>query len=309
MKERRTATVFGGTGFVGRYVVQQLSEAGWDVRVFSRSAHGTDLGQLPGVTFLSANICDVSAVEAALVGSQAVVNLVAVLNSVGPQNFEVLHVDAANNVARAAADHKIERFVHVSSIGSHPDASSDYSRTKGLGEQAVLQHHPNAIILRPSLIFGPKDGLFNRFAEMARFGPLLPIFGGTTRFQPVYAGDVAQAVIKGITEEATPGTYELGGPDIETLAQLMHRMLSVIGWRRQVINLPFTVGMLMGNGLDLLQNLSGGMFENTLVTADQIATLKSDNVVAPDAKSLADMGIVPTPMSEILPKYLNKYNP
>ncbi|MBC6443218.1 MAG: complex I NDUFA9 subunit family protein [Rhodobacteraceae bacterium] len=304
MTEARCVTVFGGSGFVGQYIVRRMVAEGWQVRSFSRTPGRADdgAGQITG------NIRDEDAVCNAVEGVTAVVNLVAVLNSVGTQSFEELHVAAAERVAKAAAAAGVARFVHMSSIGSCPDAASEYSRTKGRGQEAVLQHFPAAMILRPSLIFGAEDDLFNRFAAMARFSPALPILGGNTRFQPVYVDDVAAAACMGITGAARPGVYELGGPDIETLTQLMHRMLQGIGWRRRVINLPFPVGLLLAGGLDFLQILTGGAFENRLVTRDQIATMKSDNVATPGTKGLADLGITPTPMADILPGYLNAYS-
>lgn len=304
MADENTVAVIGGSGFVGRYITARMAADGWRVRVVSRTPEALPQDRVVPV---AANVRDDASIREAVMGAQAVVNLVAVLNSVGEQSFENLHVEAADRVSRLAREEGVSHFVHVSSIGSHPGAASQYAQTKGKGEAAVLQHFEHAMILRPSLIFGAEDGLFNRFAAMAKYGPVLPIFGGNSKFQPVYVDDVAQAACLGIKGKAT-GVYELGGPDIETLTQLMHRMLGVLGWRRQVINLPFPVGALMGGSLDLLQTITGGLFENGMVTADQIVTLRSDNVVNPGASGFAELKITPTPMSDILPTYLNKHN-
>jgi uncharacterized protein YbjT (DUF2867 family) len=165
------------------------------------------------------------------------------------------------------------------------------------------------MILRPSIIFGNEDGFFNRFASMARFGPVLPVVGAATKFQPVYVDDVAQAAVKGITGEAAPGIYELGGPDVETFRDLMRRMLQVIRRRRLIVNVPFFAASIMGGAFDLLQAVTLGLFQNGMITRDQVRNLKADNVVSPGAKGLADLGITPTAMEAVLPEYLWRYRP
>ena len=313
MAAPKLVTIFGGSGFVGRYIARRMAKAGWRVRVAVRNpnlAHFVRPYGVPGqVEPVFANVRDDASVRAAIRGADAVVNLVAVLNSVGKQSFENLHVDGAARVARIAAEEGASTFVHMSAIGADTEGSSNYARTKGDGEEAVRAHFPDAVILRPSLIFGPEDELFNRFAGMARLGPVLPIFGGNTRFQPVYVDDVAAAACKGVTGEAAPGVYELGGPDVETLSEMMHRMLEVIKRRRLVLNMPFFVGTLMGKMLDFVQFITAGIFKNGILTADQVQTLKVDNVVHDTARGFGDLGITPTSMDAVLDEYLYRFRP
>jgi NADH dehydrogenase len=200
-------------------------------------------------------------------------------------------------------------LVHLSAIGADAESPSEYQQTKAAGEKAILDAFPKAVILRPSIIFGNEDGFFNRFASMARFGPVLPVVGAATKFQPVYVDDVAQAAVKGITGEAAPGIYELGGPDVETFRDLMRRMLQVIRRRRLIVNVPFFAASIMGGAFDLLQAVTLGLFQNGMITRDQVRNLKADNVVSPGAKGLADLGITPTAMEAVLPEYLWRYRP
>ena len=313
MAAPKLVTIFGGSGFVGRYIARRMAKDGWRVRVAVRNANLAHFERpygVPGqVEPIFANVRDDATVRAAIRGADAVVNLVAVLNPVGKQSFGNLHVEGAGRVARIAAEEGVSALVHMSAIGADPEGLPDYARSKGEGEQAVRAQFPDAVILRPSLIFGPEDALFNRFAGMARLGPVLPIFGGNTRFQPVYVDDVAAAACKGVTGRAAPGVYELGGPDVETLRDMMHRMLGVIKRRRLVLNMPFFVGTIMGRLLDFAQFITGGIFTNRILTADQVQTLKSDNVVADTAMGFADLGITPTSMDAILDEYLYRFRP
>lgn len=313
MAAPRLVTIFGGSGFVGRYIARRMAKRGWRVRVACRNPNEAvfvrPYGVVGQVEPVQANVRDDDSVRAAIRGADAVVNLVAVLNSRGRQTFEALHVDAAARVARIAAEEGATRLVHTSAIGADADSDSHYSRTKGEGEAAVLDAFPDAIILRPSLIFGHEDELFNRFASMARLGPVLPIFGGNTLFQPVYVDDVAHAAEKAVTGAAEAGVYELGGPDVETLSEMMHRMLKVIRRRRLVLNLPFLVGTIMGKMLDFVQFITFGIFNNKILTADQVRTLREDNVVAGDARGLEDLGIDPMSMDAVLDEYLYRFRP
>lgn len=313
MSAPKLVTIFGGSGFVGRYIARRMARRGWRVRVACRHPNEAIFVRTYGVVGqvepVLANVRDDVSVRAAIRGADAVVNLVAVLNSRGKQSFEALHEEAAARVARIAAEEGVARFVHMSAIGADPDAASEYSASKGRGEAAVLAAFPDAVILRPSLIFGHEDELFNRFASMARLGPILPIFGGQTRFQPVYVDDVAQAAEKAIIGAAAPGVYELGGPDVETLSEMMERMLRVIRRRRLILNLPFFVGMIMGKVLDFIQFITFGIFNNKILTADQVRTLRVDNVVGENAKGLEDLGIDPTSMDAVLDEYLYRFRP
>jgi uncharacterized protein YbjT (DUF2867 family) len=235
------------------------------------------------------------------------VNCVGILNRSGKNTFDAVQADGAGRVARIAAAEGVEHLVQISAIGADAQSSSLYARTKAKGEAAVLAAFPGAMILRPSIVFGNEDGFFNRFAGMARFGPVLPVVGAATKFQPVFVDDVAQAAVKGVL--GATGTYELGGPDVETFRALMGRMLHVIQRRRLVVNMPFFVASIMGGAFDFLQFVTGGLFNNGLITRDQVANLRRDNVVADGAKTFADLGITPTSMESVLPEYLWAYRP
>jgi NADH dehydrogenase len=200
-------------------------------------------------------------------------------------------------------------MVHVSAIGADAASASDYARTKALGEAEVLRHMPDAVILRPSIVFGPEDGFFNRFASMARLGPILPVVGGATKFQPVYVEDVAAAAVKGVLGEAAPGIYELGGPEVKTFRALMQQMLTVIHRRRLILGVPFPIAGLMGFVLDTAQAVTVGLFHNGILTRDQVRNLKRDNVVTGQTRTLADLGIEPTALDSVLSSYLWRFRP
>jgi uncharacterized protein YbjT (DUF2867 family) len=309
----KLVTIIGGSGFVGRYIARRLAKEGWRVRVAVRrpnealfvKPYGTP-GQVEPV---ACNIRDDASVRAVLSGADAVVNCVGVLNGVGKNTFDAVQADGAGRVARIAASLGIERLVQISAIGADAQSDSNYARTKGEGEAAVLAAFPTALILRPSIVFGTEDQFFNRFAAMTRMGPVLPVVGANTRFQPVYVDDVAAAAVKGVTGEAAPGVYELGGPEVDTFRGLMGRMLKVIQRRRAVVNMPFFVARIMGFGFDMLQALTLGLIENKMITRDQVKNLARDNVVSPGAKGFADLGITPTAMDAVLPEYLWRYRP
>jgi NADH dehydrogenase len=200
-------------------------------------------------------------------------------------------------------------MVHVSAIGADATSRSAYARTKAAGEAAVLAHQPRAVILRPSIVFGAEDQFFNRFAGMTRLGPVLPVVGAGTRFQPVYVDDVAAAAVQGVLGKCQPGVYELGGPDVMTFRELMLLMLRTIRRRRLVLNMPFGMAWMMGFGFDMLQKLSFGLIENKMITRDQVANLRRDNVVAEGARGLSDLGITPSAMTAVLPDYLWRFRP
>jgi NADH dehydrogenase len=234
---------------------------------------------------------------------------VGILAPSGKNTFDSVQADGAGRIARLAAAEGITRMVHVSAIGADADSDSAYSRTKAEGEAQVLAHMPGAVILRPSIIFGQEDGFFNRFARMTKLGPVLPIVGAETRFQPVFVDDVAAAAEIALTRgEVAPGIYELGGPDVNTFRELMDHMLTVIRRRRLVLNIPFWVGRIMGFGFDMLSALSGGLIP-AQITRDQVRNLARDNVVSPDAKGFAELGIRPASLEAILPEYLWCYRP
>ncbi|MDK3017790.1 complex I NDUFA9 subunit family protein [Pseudodonghicola flavimaris] len=309
----KLVTIYGGSGFVGRYITQRMARAGWRVRVAVRrpnealftKPYGT-VGQVEPVL---CNVRDDASVAAAMQGADAVINCVGILAKAGKNTFDAIHAEGAERIARLAAQSGIARMVHVSAIGADPQSDSDYARTKGEGEAAVLKHMPDAVILRPSVIFGPEDDFFNRFAGMTRMGPFLPIAGAATRFQPVFVDDVAAAAQLGATGQAVPGIYELGGPRVATLRELMQTMLDVTFRRRIVLGLPFWAAGLIALGLDIVQGVSLGLVSNTVVTRDQLRNLRKDNVVSEGAKSFADLGISPMTMETVLPEYLWRFRP
>ena len=309
----KLVTIYGGSGFVGRYIARRMAKEGWRVRVAVRRPNDAlfvkPYGVVGQVEPVACNIRDDASVRAVMKGADAVVNCVGILNGHGKNTFGAVQADGAARIARIAAEEGVASLVHLSAIGADENSASEYQQTKAAGEKAVLQAFPSAVILRPSIIFGNEDGFFNRFASMARLGPVLPVVGADTRFQPVYVDDVAQAAVKGIKGEAAPGIYELGGPDVDTFRDLMRQMLAVIHRRRLIVNVPFFVASIMGGAFDLLQALTLGLFRNGLITRDQVRNLKSDNVVSPGARTLADLGITPTAVGAVLPEYLWRYRP
>jgi NADH dehydrogenase len=309
----KLVTIIGGSGFVGRYIARRMAKEGWRVRVAVRRPnealfvrpYGTP-GQVEPV---ACNIRDDASVRAVIRGTDAVVNCVGILNRSGKNTFDSVQAEGAGRIARIAAEEGVGHLVHVSAIGADTGSDSAYSRTKAEGEAAVLAAFPGAVILRPSIIFGTEDGFFNRFAGMSRLGPILPVVGANTRFQPVYVDDVAQAAVNGVLGQAAPGIYELGGPEVDTFRGLMQRMLAVIQRRRAVVNVPFWVANIMGFAFDALQAVTLGLIENKTITRDQVRNLRRDNVVADGAKGLADLGIQPTTMEAVLPDYLWRFRP
>ncbi len=309
----KLVTIIGGSGFVGRYIARRMAKDGWRVRVAVRRPNEALFVRpygVPGqVEPVACNIRDDASVRAVIRGADAVVNCVGTFRKGGKNNFDAVQVEGAARVARIAAVEGVARLVQISSIGADRASDSHYSRTKGEGESAVLAAFPGAVILRPSVIFGTEDQFFNRFAAMTRMGPVLPVVGANTKFQPVYVDDVAQAAEKALKGEAAPGVYELGGPEVDTFRGLMGRMLKVIQRRRAVVNLPFVLARIMGFGFDMVEAVTLGLIENKMITRDQVRSLVRDNVVTPGARGFADLGIVPTAMDAVLPEYLWRYRP
>jgi len=302
-------TVFGGSGFIGSQVVRALAKRGLRIRVaVRRPGRGYKLrmlGDVGQIEVVQANLRVPATVARALAGAEACANLVGVLYETGRQKFQSVHAMGARNVAEVAAAVGISRMVQVSAIGADPDGASKYARTKAMGEAAVRERVPSAAIVRPSIVFGPGDGFFNMFAQLASLSPALPLIGGGhTRFQPVFVGDVAAAVAACVTDPATEGqTYELGGPAIYSFRQLMELICKETGRSPALLPLPFPLARLMGIGGDLM---SLTPFPPPL-TSDQVELLKSDNVVAAGALGLAELGIQPTALESILPTYLYRY--
>ncbi|KUJ78112.1 3-beta hydroxysteroid dehydrogenase [Ruegeria marisrubri] len=309
----KLVTIYGGSGFVGRYIARRMANEGWRVRVAVRrpneAMHVKTYGAVGQVEPVLCNIRDEASVALAMKGADAVVNCVGVLNELGKNGFDAVQAEGAERVARFAAEQGIDRLVHISAIGADADSDSDYARTKAAGEAGVLKHMPNAVILRPSVIFGPEDHFFNRFAAMTRLTPILPLVGAETLFQPVYVDDVAKAAVKGVLGEAAPGIYELGGPEVKSFRELMAQMLEVIHRRRILVGLPFWVARIMAGVLDIVKFVSFQLFPNNILTRDQVKNLRRDNVVAEGAKGFAELGIEPTTLESVLPEYLWKFRP
>lgn len=304
----KLVTVFGGSGFLGRHVVRALARRGYNIRVACRNpnlaGHLQPLGNVGQIQAVQANLRHRWSVDRAVAGADCVINLVGILYESGKQRFGAVQEFGARAVAEAARAAGAN-LVHVSAIGADEQSNSDYARTKGLAEKAVRETVPGAVIFRPSIVFGPEDGFFNKFAELARWSPFLPLIGGGhTRFQPVYVGDVAEAVALAVDGKAEGGkTYELGGPGVFTFRQLMEEMLSTIGRKRILVPLPWMVARI--NAFFL------GMLPKPLLTSDQVELLRHDNVVSDTAvaerRTLQGLGIKPHAVEAILPSYLWRF--
>lgn len=309
----KLVTIYGGSGFVGRQIARKMAKRGWRVRVAVRRPNEAifvrPYGAVGQVEPVLCNIRDDASVRAAMQGADAVVNCVGILNRSGKNTFDAVQSQGAARVARLAADAGVTNLVQISAIGADAQSASAYQRSKAAGEDAVRAAFPDAVILRPSVIFGADDTFFNRFASMSRFGPVLPVVGAGTKFQPVHVEDVAEAAARAATGQASAGVYELGGPDVQSFRDWMHTMLRVIGRRRLVLNLPFWIARILGGVLDFAQVATGGLFENGMLTRDQVRSLGKDNVVSKGARTLADLGIEPTPAAAVLPDYLWRFRP
>ncbi len=304
MTTRSVATVFGGTGFIGRYVVQRLAAAGHVVRVAGRDPELAQslrpMGRVGQIVPWFAPLGHDDAVRRAVDGAELVVNLVGLLAEAKPGQFAAVHAEGAGRVARHAAAAGAQRLVQVSAIGADAASPSEYGRTKAAGEAAVRAAFPRAAVLRPSLVFGAEDKFFNRFAGMARVLPVMPVISGDSRFQPVYVGDVADAVMAGLAREDAAGrTFELGGPEVLTFRAILAWILKETQRRRPLLEIPPAVARLQAA---VAQRLPGRPF-----TLDQLTMLSRDNVVADGAAGLAALGIVATPIDAVVPSYLDRY--
>ena len=308
MPTETLVTVFGGSGFLGRHVVRALVREGYRVRPAVRrpdlAGHLQPLGRVGQIHAVQANLRYPESVVAAVRGADVVVNLVGILFERGKQSFEAVQAEGAATVARAAAAAGA-RVVHVSALGADPESPALYGRSKAAGEAAVLAAVPDATILRPSILFGPEDDFFNRFAALARMSPALPLIGGgMTKFQPVFVGDVAQAVMRAVSGSANGGaTYELGGPEVKTFRELMDYVLAVTERKRLLVPLPF--------GLARLQAMVLQLMPKPLLTPDQVELLRTDNIVSDAAqaegRTLKAFGIEPAAMEAIVPGYLWRF--
>jgi NADH dehydrogenase len=312
LDDQGLATVFGGSGFVGRYAVTALAKQGWRVRAAERRPDLAGFLQTAGfvgqVAPVQANLRYPQSVQRALAGSKVVVNAVGVLSSTGAQTFKAVHVDGPRAIARAAREAGVRRLVHISAIGADPKSASRYARSKAEGEAAVLEEFPEAIIIRPSIVFGPEDEFFNRFAAMARVSPLLPLIGGgRTRFQPVFVGDIATAITAAAMGSGKPGKiYEAGGPEVLSFRELLDLTQQWAGRNRGYLPLPFWLAKL--------QALLTWPLPNSLrpLTVDQVRLLQHDNIVSPEAvsegRTLAALSVTaPNGISAIVPAYLERF--
>lgn len=304
----KLVVVFGGSGFVGRHIVRALAKRGYRIRVPVRrpdlAGHLQPLGNVGQIQPVQANVRVRWSVDRAVQGADHVINLVAVLHESGRQKFNALHEFGARAVAEAARSVGAG-LTHISALGADLNAESDYARTKALGEKAVLETVPDAVIFRPSINFGPEDSFFNRFADMARYSPVLPLIGGgQTKFQPVYVGDVAEAVARSVEGKIKGGQiYELGGPQVLTFKQCMEELLTVIERKRLLVPVPWWVANLQASVL--------GLLPNPPLTKDQVLQLRQHNIVSEAAtkanRTLAGLDIQPQSIGSILPSYLWRF--
>jgi len=311
LEDSKLVTVFGGSGFIGRHTVWALSQAGYRVRVAVRrpelAGFMRSYGLVGQIHPIQANVRDDESVRQAIIGADAVVNLVGILAPSGKQTFQAVQAEGATRIARIAAQNGVQNFVHVSAIGADRNSNSRYARTKAEGEDAVLQAIPRAVVLRPSIVFGPEDEFFNRFAELARISPALPLIGfGKTKFQPVYVGDVAQAIVAALNGQAKPGAiYELGGPHVYTFKELLDKIGEYTHRKRAYIPIPFFIATIQAALIQWLPNAP--------LTVDQVRLLRKDNVVSQRAKdeglTLEALGIEPHSVEVIVPDYLWRFRP
>lgn len=318
LPSQQLVTVFGGSGFVGRHVVRALVKRGYRVRVAVRrpdlAGFLQPLGMVGQIHAVQANLRYPASVAAAVKGADAVVNLVGILQEGGRQSFQGVQANGSRAVAQACAAAGISRLVHVSAIGAAADSRSLYARSKAEGEAAVQTSVPAAVILRPSIMFGPEDGFFNRFASLARILPVLPLVGGgETKFQPAFVGDVAEAIARAVDGRVDGGrVYELGGPEVKSFRELVAYICEVTGRKRMLVSLPFPLARLQARIMEIVNTLTLGLMPDALMlTRDQVTLLESDNVVSDAAvaegRSFAGLGIEPVSAEAVVPSYLWRF--
>lgn len=306
MATRSVATVFGGSGFIGRYVVKRLTHQGYVVRVAVRDPEGAlflkPAGAVGQVVPLYTSLSNEATVQRAVDGASVVVNLVGILAETRNATFQAIHADGAGRVARLAAAAGVGRLVHLSAIGANPSSQSRYASSKAAGEEAVRQAFPLATILRPSVVFGMEDAFFNRFASMAQILPFMPVISGNTKMQPVYVADVADAVLASLTHpDAFGAVFELGGPRVWTFREILAFILKETKRHKPLVEMPMGLVRLQAGLMELLPGKP--------LTRDQLLMLAHDNVVAPGMPGLLELGIVPTPAELIVPNYLRRFQP
>ncbi|WP_448206023.1 complex I NDUFA9 subunit family protein [Azospirillum sp. sgz302134] len=300
-------TVFGGSGFIGRHLIRRLAKSGAIVRVVSRHPNQANFlktaGSVGQIVPMAADVTNDQSVARAIQGSDTVINLIGALYETAPWSFQTVHVDAPSRIARIAKANGVRKLVHVSAIGADTRSASAYARSKAAGEQAVLQAFPGATIIRPSIVFGPEDAFFNKFAAMAQISPVLPLIGGKTKFQPVYVGDLADAIACAIYHDETAGkTFELGGPRVYSFKELMELMLQEIRRKRLLLPVPYSVAEKLGGFFEKIPLIAPPL------TRDQVELLKTDNVAKPGAPGFKELGIHELASCEvILPTYLSRF--
>ncbi len=301
----RRVTVLGASGLIGRYVVKRLAEQGALIAAVGRHASDAGflkpMGDVGQIATIDADVTDDAALAAVIAGADVVVNAVGILYERGAQRFDALHHLLPRRIAAEARAAEVKQVVHISAIGADPQSPASYGRSKAAGEAALRGVFPAVVVLRPSIVFGPEDAFFNRFAALARLSPVLPLIGGgTTRFQPVYVGDVADAVMAALARpDAEGGIYELGGPEVLSFRELMRLMLRIVRRRRLLMPIPFGLAAFEAAFLELLPVPP--------LTRDQVRMLRRDNVVSAGVPGLRELGIVPTALELVLPTYLDKY--
>ncbi len=309
----RLVTIYGGSGFVGRQIARQMAAAGWRVRVAVRRPNQAGVvrtyGAVGQVEPVPCNVRDDLSVTAAMMDADAVINCVGILVREGRNNFDAIHDEAAGRIARISAERGVTHFVHLSAIGADPASDSRYAASKGRGEAAVLSHRPDAVILRPSVIFGPDDKFFNKIGGMMRLGPILPLPGAATELQPVYVEDVARAAMMGAEGTAAPGIYELGGPDVMTMREIARMVAVVTDRRRAIVGVPSFLAVVMGWGFDAVQWASGGLVTNRVLTRDQVRQMRRPNRVGTGVMGFAELGIEPSSAAAVVPEYLWRFRP
>lgn len=323
---RPIITVFGGSGFLGRHLVQRLAAKGFNVRAAVRDVEAANflrpMGDAGQVVPWPADVRDPVSVKQAVEGAVAVVNAVGILSEWGKQSFDRVHAAGAGNIAQAAAAAGVERLIHISALGADPESHSSYARTKAEGEAAVRSAFPNATIMRPSVVFGPEDGFFNLFAGLCRFTPALPVIGapvipdiklggehgieinlygeGGPKFQPVYVGDVADAIVATLEDDqAAAKTYELTGPTVYSFKQIMELILAVTNRKRLLLPICYTAAEFIG--------LFAGLLPKPLLTRDQVELLKTDNIASGEMPGLSDLGVQAHTAEAIIPTYLHRF--
>ncbi|MDT1063569.1 complex I NDUFA9 subunit family protein [Paracoccus sp. CPCC 101403] len=313
MSAAKLVTIYGGSGFLGRQIARALASQGWRVRVAVRRPNEAGIVRTYGapgqIEPVPCNVRDDLSVSACMADADAVINCVGIMANRDRNTFGAVHEEAAGRIARISAERGVARLVHVSALGANPESDSLYATSKARGEAEVLKHRPDAMILRPSVIFGSDDKFYNRIAAATRLGPVMPLPGANAKLQPVYVLDVARAAAMGATGAAEPGIYELAGPEVVTMRELVGQILTATDRRRVVIGLPNWVSGAIAAVMNGIEKISGGLIANRFMTPDQLRLLKHPNVASGTARGFADLGIEPTAAPAVIGEYLWRFRP